>query len=81
MATNHYFKWCEAKVVLDHTVTIAIKFLEEEIVYRYKVPKFILIDMVVNGDKLHLIIYARCMGFTIITLHPSGYGAMVWLKG
>jgi hypothetical protein len=28
-----------------------------------------------------LIIYARCMGFTNITLHPSGYGAMLCLKG
>jgi hypothetical protein len=79
VAINHYFKWCEAKVVLDHIITRAVKFLEEDIVYRYKVPKFI--DIVVNGHQLNLIIYVRCMGFTIITLHPSGYGAMVWLKG
>ncbi len=83
VAINHYLKWCEAKAVLDHTVTMTIKFLEEEIVYIYKVPKFIFINMVVNGDKLNLIIYAKCMGFTISTLHPryGGYGAMVWLKG
>ncbi len=81
VAINHYFKWCEAKVVLDHTATTTIKFLEEKIVCKYRVPKFIHIDMVVNDDQLNLIIYARCMGFTIITLHPSGYGAMLCLKG
>jgi hypothetical protein len=28
MAINHYFKWCEAKAVLDHTAITTVKFLE-----------------------------------------------------
>jgi hypothetical protein len=28
VAINHYFKWCEAKVVLDHIAIITVKFLE-----------------------------------------------------
>lgn len=29
---DHYLKWCEAKVVLDHITTIAIKNLENKII-------------------------------------------------
>lgn len=48
LAIDHYSKWCEAKVIFDHTTTITTKFLEEEIICRYKVLKFILID---NGGE------------------------------
>jgi transposase-like protein len=44
MAIDHYSKWCETKLVLDHTTYVATRFLEEEIICRYEVPKFILID-------------------------------------
>jgi hypothetical protein len=45
---DHYFKWCEAKTVVDHGAKIAAKFLEDDIIYRYGVPKFVLID---NGGE------------------------------
>jgi hypothetical protein len=45
---DHYFKWCETKVVLNHTIVIATKFLEEYIICRYGMPKFILIN---NGGE------------------------------
>jgi hypothetical protein len=41
---NHYSKWCEARAVKDHDVAIATRFLEEEIICRFGVPKFILTD-------------------------------------
>jgi len=45
---NHYFKWCEAKMVVDHGAKTVTKFLEDDIIYRYGVPKFVLID---NGGE------------------------------
>ncbi len=80
VAIDHYSKWCEAKHVLDHTTSTTTKFLEEEIIYRYEVPKFVLIDNGANG-QLSLINFAKCTIYTISTLHPKGRSAMVWLKG
>jgi len=44
VAIDHYSKWCEAKVVADHSAKTAAKFLEDDIIYRYGVPRFILTD-------------------------------------
>jgi hypothetical protein len=38
---DHYFKWCETKVVVDHGVKIATRFLEDDIICKYGVPKCI----------------------------------------
>jgi endo-alpha-1,4-polygalactosaminidase (GH114 family) len=46
MFIYHYFKWNEAKVVPNHRVKIATKFFEDEIICRYVVPKFIIINNV-----------------------------------
>jgi hypothetical protein len=48
MAINHYFKWCEAQLVKKHDALTIIKFLEYEVIYRYGVPRYILID---NGSE------------------------------
>ncbi len=48
VAIDHYSKWCEAKLVLDHIASMVVRFLEEEIICRYEVLKFILID---NGGE------------------------------
>ncbi len=48
VAIDHYSKWCEAKAMGDHGVKTAASFLEDDIIYRYGVPKFILTD---NGGK------------------------------
>jgi transposase InsO family protein len=48
VAINHYSKWCEAKAVDDHGVKIAARFLEDDIICRYGVPKFMLTD---NGGE------------------------------
>jgi hypothetical protein len=48
VAIDHYSKWCEAKAIADHSAKIASRFLEDDIIYRYGVPIFILID---NGRE------------------------------
>jgi hypothetical protein len=48
VAIDHYSKWCEAKLVLDHIASMVVKFLEEEIICKYEVLKFVLID---NGGE------------------------------
>ncbi len=48
VAIDHYSKWCEAKAIVDHGVKTSARFLEDDVVCRYKVPKFLLID---NGGE------------------------------
>jgi hypothetical protein len=48
VAIDHYSKWCEAKAVADHGAKTTAKFLEDEIICRYGVPRFILTD---NGGE------------------------------
>jgi len=48
VAIDHYLKWCEAKAVVDHGVTTITKFLEDDIICKYGVPKFVLTD---NGEE------------------------------
>jgi hypothetical protein len=48
VAIDHYSKWCEAKAVDDHSVRTAAKFLEDDIICRYGVPRFILTE---NGGE------------------------------
>jgi hypothetical protein len=44
VAIDHYFKWCEAKAVADHGAKTAAKFLEDDLICRHGVPRFVLID-------------------------------------
>ncbi len=48
VAIDHYSKWCEAKTFVDHGAKTAFRFLEDDIIYRYRVPKFVLTD---NGGE------------------------------
>ncbi len=48
VAIDHYSKWCEAKAIADHGAKTAARFLEDEIICRYGVPKFVLTD---NGGS------------------------------
>jgi hypothetical protein len=36
---GHYSKWCEAHLLKEHDVVIVSKFLEDEIICRFGVPK------------------------------------------
>ncbi len=48
VAIDHYSKWCEAKAVVDHSAKTTSRFLEDNIICRYGVPKFVLTD---NGGE------------------------------
>jgi len=48
VVVNHYFEWCEVCPIKEHDVPIAARFLEEEIICRFRVPKYIFID---NGSE------------------------------
>jgi len=62
VAINHYLKWCEAKAVADHGAKTAARFLEDEIIYRYGVPKFVLID---NGGEWATKFDVMCRDYAI----------------
>jgi hypothetical protein len=44
VAIDHYSKWCEAKAVADHRAKTAVRFLEDDLICRYGVPRFVLTD-------------------------------------
>ncbi len=48
VAIDHYSKWCEAKAVADHGAKTVARFLEDDIICRYGVPKFVLTN---NGGE------------------------------
>ncbi len=48
MAINHQSKWCKAKAVIDHGAKTTTRFLEDDIICKCGVPKFVLID---NGGE------------------------------
>jgi len=48
VAIDHYSKWCEAKAVANHGANTAARFLEDDLICRYGVLKFVLTD---NGGE------------------------------
>ncbi len=44
VAIDHYSKSCEAKAEANHGAKTAAKFLEDDVICRYGVPIFVLID-------------------------------------
>jgi hypothetical protein len=48
VAIDHCSKWFEARPIKEHDAYITTKFLEDEIIYRYGVPKYILTN---NGNE------------------------------
>jgi hypothetical protein len=42
VAIDHYSKWCETKVMVDHDAKALAK--EDEVIFRFNVPKYIHID-------------------------------------
>lgn len=45
----HYFKW--VKAITKHDTRIATKILKEEIIYKFKIPRYILINN--GGEWVH----------------------------
>jgi transposase InsO family protein len=62
VAIDHYSKWCEAKAVADHGAKMAARFLEDEIICRYGVPKFVLTN---NGGEWAAEFDAMCKDYGI----------------
>ncbi len=48
VAIDHYFKWCKTKMMVDHDTKIATRFLEDEVICKFVVPKYILSN---NGSE------------------------------
>jgi hypothetical protein len=62
VAIDHYLKWCEAKAVVDHGAKTVARFLEDEIICRYGVPKFVLTN---NGEEWAAEFNAMCRDYAI----------------
>ncbi len=62
VAIDHYSKWCEAKAVADHGAKIVARFLEDDLICRYGVPKFVLTD---NGGEWCAEFEAMCKDYAI----------------
>jgi transposase InsO family protein len=62
VAIDHYSKWCEAKAVADHGVGTTARFLEDDLICRYGVPKFVLTN---NGGEWGAEFEAMCRDYAI----------------
>jgi len=62
VAIDHYSKWCKAKVVVDHGVKTTATFLEDDIICKYGVPKFVLTD---NGGEWAVEFDLMCKDYDI----------------
>jgi len=68
VAIDNYSKWCEARVVADHGAKTAAKFLEDDVICRYGVPKFVLTD---NGGEWAAEFDAMCKDYGIHHQHTA----------
>ncbi len=67
------------KHVKEHDVFTAVKFLEDEVICRYRMPKYVLID---NGSEWMKEFVEICkIMATCINLHPlPNLNVMAWLS-
>jgi hypothetical protein len=68
VAVDHYSKWCEAKAVVDHGAKTVAKFLEDDVICRYGVPKFVLTD---NGGEWAAEFDVMCKDYSIQHQHTT----------
>jgi hypothetical protein len=68
VAIDHYSKWCEAKAVANHGAKTAARFLEDDVICRYRVPKFVLTD---NGGKWAAKFDTMCKDYGIHHQHTT----------
>jgi hypothetical protein len=62
VAIDHYSKWCEAKAVADHGAKTAARFLEDDLICRYEVPRFVFTD---NGGEWDAEFETMCRDYAI----------------
>jgi hypothetical protein len=65
---DHYSKWCEAKAVTDHGAKTTSKVLEDDVICKYGVPKFVLID---NGGEWAVEFDVMCKDYGIQHQHTA----------
>jgi hypothetical protein len=63
MAIDHYSKWCEVKSIVDHDVETIARFLEDEAICRFGVPKYVFID---NSFKRYVEFDHLCKSYGIV---------------
>jgi hypothetical protein len=63
MAIDHYSKWCQVKPMKKHITIVVAKFLEQEIICRFGVPKYVLIN---NGGEWMAKFDMLCKNYGII---------------
>jgi hypothetical protein len=68
VAINHYSKWCEAKAIADHGVKTTVGFLEDDIICRYGVSKFVLTN---NGREWAAKFDVMCKDYGIHHQHTT----------
>ncbi len=66
VVSDHYSKWCETKVVDDHGVKTTTKFLEDDVICRYIIPKFVL---TYNGREWAVEFDVMCKNYGIHHQH------------
>jgi hypothetical protein len=68
VVVDHYSKWCKAKAVADHGAKTAAKFLEDDVICRYGVPKFVLTN---NGGEWAVEFDVMCKDYGIQHQHTA----------
>jgi len=68
VAIDHYSKWCEAKAIINHGVKTTAKLLEDDIICRYGIPKFVLIN---NGGEWAIEFDVMCKDYEIHHQHTT----------
>jgi transposase-like protein len=63
VAIDHCSKWCEVKVVVDHDAVTTTRLFEDEMICRFGVPKYIIID---NESKWLAKFDQLCKNYSII---------------
>jgi hypothetical protein len=62
IAINHYSKWYKAKTIANHGAKTTAKFLEDNVICRYGVPKFVLTE---NGGEWVVEFHVMCKDYNI----------------
>jgi hypothetical protein len=68
IVVDHYSKWCEAKVVANHGAKTTTKILEDDVICRYEVPKFVLTN---NGEEWGAEFDVMCKDYGIQHQHTA----------
>jgi hypothetical protein len=65
---NHYSKWCKAKAIINHGAKTVANFLEDDVICRYGVAKFVLTN---NGGEWVVEFGVMCKDYGIHHQHTT----------